>query len=122
MRPARSRRNHYSRGGSIRSFALAKGGSGDVLAGAIAARAAIALKADALDTSPYSGDYLTGSYYRAFPAELRGLSLPFIEGIMRGYALFAEASHAAARLAGSEESVLAGEVAELLTTRTEFTE
>jgi len=39
---------------------------------------------------------------------------------MRGYALFAEASHAAARLAGSEESVLAGEVSELLTTSTEF--
>jgi len=102
------------------SPALAKGGSGDVLAGAIAARAVITLKADELGTSPYSGDYLTGSYYSAFPAELEGLSLPFIEGIMRGYALFAEASHAAARLAGSEESVLAGEVSELLTTSTEF--
>ncbi len=104
------------------SPALAKGGSGDVLAGAIAARAVITLKADELGTAPYSGDYLTGSYYSAFPAELEGLSLPFIEGIMRGYALFAEASHAAARLAGSEESVLAGEVSELLTTRTEFIE
>lgn len=104
------------------SPALAKGGSGDVLAGAIAARTVIALKTDALGASPYAGEYLTGSYYSHFPAELGDLSLPFIEGIMRGYALFAEASHAAARLAGSEESVLAGEVSELLTTRTEFIE
>ena len=104
------------------SPALAKGGSGDVLAGAIAARAAIALKAAATGFSPYHGSYLTPEYYTEFPPELEELSLPFIEGILRGYALFAEASHAAARLAGSEESVLAGEVSELLNAQTEFTQ
>lgn len=104
------------------SPALAKGGSGDVLAGAIAARTAIALKAQQTGFSPYDGDYLTPEYYAQFPAGIPEASRPFVEGILRGYSLFAEASHAAVRLAASEESVLAGEVSELLNAQTEFVE
>ncbi len=100
------------------SPALAKGGSGDILAGAIAARAAIALRAWSVGKSPYKGDYLSEEYYMQYPAPLQGEQLPFIEGTMRGYSLFASASHNAARLAGSEESVLALEVAELLNAET----
>jgi hydroxyethylthiazole kinase-like uncharacterized protein yjeF len=104
------------------SPALAKGGSGDVLVGAIAARAAIALKAHRSGFSPYEGDYLTPEYYAQFPAGIPEEALPLVEGILRGYSLFAEASQAAARLAASEESVLAGEISELLNAQTEFVE
>lgn len=102
------------------SPALAKGGSGDVLVGAIAARAAIALKAHKSSFSPYEGDYLSPEYFAQFPEGIPPADRPFVEGILRGYSLFAEASHAAARLAASEESVLAGEVSELLNAQTEF--
>jgi NAD(P)H-hydrate epimerase len=103
------------------SPALAKGGSGDVLVGALAARTAIALRAWKTGLSPYA-DYLTNNYYLNYPTDLLENSLPVLEGIMRGYSLYAQASHNAARLAGSEESVLATEVAELLNAETEWHE
>ncbi len=112
------------------SPSLAKGGSGDVLTGAIAARVAIALKSAESDEIPYEGDYLTESYFAKFPQELvdalesrwreeftahrRSHCLAFVEGIMRGYYLFAEASRFAVDLYGDEEMLLAGEIADLI--------
>ena len=93
---------------------LAKGGSGDVLVGALAARIAIALRAAEADTSPYQGGYLTSDYYSLYPPELAEDNLPWLEGIMRGYALFADASRFAADFYESDESVLAGEVADMI--------
>jgi hydroxyethylthiazole kinase-like uncharacterized protein yjeF len=103
------------------SPALAKGGSGDVLVGALAARTAIALRAWKMGVSPYT-EYLTSDYYLNYPPELPEKELPVLEGILRGYALYAQASHDAVKLAGTEESVLATEIAELLNAETEWRE
>lgn len=100
--------------------ALAKGGSGDVLAGAVASRTAIAVRAAMAGDTPYTQGYLAQEYYAAFPMQLQGEHQAFVEGVMRGYAMFAEASHSAAKLAGSEESVFASEVAELINVETDW--
>ncbi len=102
------------------SPALAKGGSGDILAGAIAARTAIAIRAAKANDTPYVQGYMGHDYYACFPTQLQGEHQAYIEGVMRGYAMFAEASHSAAKLAGSEESVFATEITELLNVETDW--
>lgn len=110
---------------------LAKGGSGDVLVGSLAARCAISLKASESGETPYEGEYLTDSYYSKFPPEIReslsaaigsgqqcarsvGRHLAWIEGILRGYYLFADASRFATEFYGDEEAVLSGEISDLI--------
>ncbi len=114
------------------SPALAKGGSGDILVGALSARTAIALKASDTGHSPYDGDYLTKAYYDKYPSEILSsltatsmkVKMPaytephlgWIEGIMRGYYLFADASRFSKEFYKDEEKILASEIAEMIDT------
>jgi len=112
------------------SPALAKGGSGDILVGTISARTAIAIKSALAGKSPYDGNYLSKGYYELFPMEIWAVAkdaerlkkeggeapieLAWIEGILRGYYLFADASHRAVARWESEESLLAKEIIEAM--------